>query len=284
VARNVLSTTGHLRHDFSPDMWDTLGKALHRNEQTLRKEARDRKHQFGETLAEYAWKKTAMLQEAFGRNRDVADLIADIKDGLSPADQEAIRTDLQSTPTLNKLMTELVRLDTIREPRFDAAIASRGRPEKANAGRQSQRVSPYPVKSGNQAPRKPLSETYDPTELKMRPNPLLPSKSPQWSYKFPDGRIIYLSSPCTKCGGKHFNFECKKDNMRTVARAAFMTPDSPWDESSLPQQEEEDSDKEDEMNVAYAAYMGTEPDEQAYSYTSEPVNRNQQQITSELWS
>jgi hypothetical protein len=102
-----------LRLDFSLEMWDTLGKALHRNEQVLKREARDRKREFGETLAEYAWQKTAMLQEAFGRNREVADLISDIKDGLSPTDQEAIRTDLQATPTLNKLMAELVRLDTI---------------------------------------------------------------------------------------------------------------------------------------------------------------------------
>jgi hypothetical protein len=89
-----------LREDFTLEMWNTLGKALHRNEQILRKEARDRKRQFGESLSEYAWKKLAMLQEAFGRNREAADLIADIKDGLTPADQEAIRSDLHSTPTV----------------------------------------------------------------------------------------------------------------------------------------------------------------------------------------
>jgi hypothetical protein len=268
-----------LREDFSLELWDTLGKALHRNEQTLRKEARDRKRQFGKTLAEYAWKKTAILQEAFGRNRDVADLIADIKEGLSPTDQEAIRADLQATPTLNKLMTELVRLDTIRGPKFNAAIASGGRPEKANAGRQSQRVSPYPVKSGNQAPWQPLSETYDPKELRMRQNPLLPSKPAQWSYKFPDGRIIYLSSPCAKCGGKHFNFECTKPKS-AVARAAFMAPEDPWDESVLGAPDET-SEEEDELAVAYVSKGFYEPRSHSGDVYHTPTKHKQ--IMDEPW-
>jgi hypothetical protein len=71
-----------LREDTSLKLWNILGKALHRNEQILKKEARDRKRLYGETLSEYAWKKFAMIQEAFGTNRDAADIISDIKDGL----------------------------------------------------------------------------------------------------------------------------------------------------------------------------------------------------------
>jgi hypothetical protein len=132
-----------LREDFTLEMWNTMGKALHRNEQILRKEARDRKRQFGESLSEYAGKKLAMLQEAFGRNRDAADLIVDIKDGLTPADQEAIHSDLLSTPTIGKFMEELVRLDKIRGPHLKAALSTGKSPQAAGSGRQH-RQSPYP--------------------------------------------------------------------------------------------------------------------------------------------
>jgi hypothetical protein len=138
-----------------------------------------------------------------------------------------------------------------------AAVAPGGRQEKVNPGGRLQRGSPYPVKL--QAPRPLLSETYDPKELKMRPNPLLPRKPAQWSYKFPEGKIIYLSSPCSKCGAKHFNFECKKEHRGTVARAAFMTTESAWDESSLQQSYED------------------------YTYASDTVDYGQRQITSEPW-
>jgi hypothetical protein len=266
-----------LREDFTLEMWDTLGKALHRNEQILRKEARDRKRQFGESLTEYAWKKTAMLQEAFGRNREAADVIADIKEGLTPADQEAIRSDLHSTPTLGKFMEELVRLDKIRGPRLKAALAGE-QSRSPSSSRQQQRAAPYPPRAGPQTPRQQLSETYNPKELMFRPNPMAPNSPPQCSYKFPTGKIIFLSSPCSKCGGKHFNFECKKPKPG-MARAAFTLPEESWDEFTVEPVEE--MDEEDDLAVAYVAYMGFEP---------EPANNNAYQkptchlqITDQPW-
>jgi hypothetical protein len=50
-----------LREDVSLVLWNSLGKAVHRNEQILKREARDRKSMYGETLSEYAWKKFAMI-------------------------------------------------------------------------------------------------------------------------------------------------------------------------------------------------------------------------------
>jgi hypothetical protein len=271
-----------LREDTTLVLWDTLGKALHRNEQILKKEARDRKRMFGETLSEYAWKKLAMLQEAFGNNRTAGDVISDIKDGLTSADQEIIQSDLHKKPSIGRFMDELARLDKIRGPRYKSALSVGHRQEPYSTGTANRRFG-----TTQNTIKPPLSESYDPKELKMRPNPLAPGKSAQWSYKFPTGKIIYLSSPCTKCGGKHFNFECKKDNRErkaVAARAAFMFPEEPWDEATIMEAEHESFDEEDEMEVAYAAYMGIEPAEQAYGYASETISSNQRQIAAEPWS
>jgi hypothetical protein len=260
-----------LREDASLKLWNTLGKALHRNEQILRKEARDRKRAFGETLSEYAWVKFAMIQEAFGRNRDAADVIADIKDGLTPTDQEIIQSDMAKRPSITRFMDELARLDKIRGLRFKSAIEG----ASSRPAASPQRRSPYAT-----PPKPPLAETYDQKELKMRVNPMAPDKTAQWSYRFPDGRTILLSSPCSKCGGKHFNFECKKDQ-RTVARAAFMMSDSPRDESSpTGTWDDYEEEEEDDLGVAYVAYSGIDnydPDQYRNS-------RGQRQITTEPWS
>jgi hypothetical protein len=113
-----------LREDVHLVLWNTLGKALHRNEQILKKEARDRKRMYGETLSEYAWKKFALVQEAFGTNRPAADVISDIKDGLTTADQEIIQSDLHKKPTITRVMDELARLDRILGPRYKSAIST----------------------------------------------------------------------------------------------------------------------------------------------------------------
>jgi hypothetical protein len=228
-----------------------------------------------------------MLQDAFGRERDVADLIADIKNGMSPADQEAVCTELQATPTLNKFMAELVRFDTIRGPKFNAALASGAgacRQDKANVGRQSLRGSPYPSskypgKSGTQPPKQPLAETYNPKELMMRSNPMTPNAAPQWLYRFPNKRIIFLSSPCTKCGGKRFNFECTKPKP-AIARAACMTPENPWNES-MPYAPDEMYEGEDELAVAYIFHVFYEP----HSHGSDTYHTttNDGQIMDEPW-
>jgi hypothetical protein len=268
-----------LREDVQLVLWNTLGKALHRNEQIVKKEARDRKRMYGETLSEYAWKKFAMLQEAFGTNRPAADVISDIKDGLTPADQEIIQSDLHKKPTITRFMDELARLDKIRGPRYKAAVSPGTRTFNTPSANSFNNPKRPPLQRNS--PQQPLSETYDPKELKMRPNPLLPGKPAQWSYKFPEGKIIYLSSPCSKCGAKHFNFECKKDYRGTVARAAFMTSDSAWDESAAQQSYEDNYDYELE-NDTFAGYMSIEPDEQAYSYISD--SGGQRLIASEPWS
>jgi hypothetical protein len=221
-----------------------------------------------------------MIQEAFGTNRDAADIISDIKDGLTPADQEIIRSDLEKKPTLSRFMDELARLDTIRGPRFKSVLDGPSSRPTASP----QRKTPYA------AAKRPLGETYKPKELKMRVNPMTPGKIAQWSYRFPDGRTIFLSSPCSKCGGKHFNFECKKDP-RTMARAAFMTSDSPWDESTPTL--DDDEEDEDDLSVAYVAYSGVDRYDPDYhrnsgvdSYNPD-YHRNsggQMQITAEPWS
>jgi hypothetical protein len=262
-----------LRYDTKLEHWDTLGKALHRNEQILRKEARDRVRQVGETLSEYAWKKFAMLQEAYGTERPASEIISDIKDGLSVTDQEIIQSDLHKKPSINRFMEELARLDRIRGPRYKAVTS-----QLANKGTTNPRDNRRP--SGRD--RQPLSESYDQRELKFRPNPMAPGKTSQWSYKFPNGRIIYLSSPCTKCGGKHFNFECKKETLKatSAARAAFMSPEEPWDEGQQSPYEESDNG-ENEMDIAYAAYMGIDSEPAAY-VAAQPYPP-QRQITAEPW-
>jgi hypothetical protein len=164
-------------------------------------------------------------------------------------------------------MEELVRLDKIRGPRLKAVLSAGKSPQ--NSSRQP-RPTPYPSKFAPAAPRPKLSETYDPKELTFRPNPMMPNATPQWSYKFPTGKISFLSSPCTKCGGKHFNFECKKPRPGTT-RAAFMLPEDSWDEFTTDTADQ--TDEEDELAVAYTAYPGYEPDP-AEAYQT-PMNRMQ---------
>jgi hypothetical protein len=89
---------------------------LFRNAALTRREARDRKRQQGKTLSEFAWRKLAMLNEAYGRNRPILDVIVDIKEGMSIADQEKITTGLQRNPPMTRFMEELERLDSIRGP------------------------------------------------------------------------------------------------------------------------------------------------------------------------
>jgi predicted nucleic acid-binding Zn-ribbon protein len=107
---------------------------------------------------------------------------------------------------------------------------------------------------------------------------MMPGSTPQWSYKFPTGKTIFLSSPCTKCGGKHFNFECKKPRPG-AARAAFILPEDSWDEFTTDTADE--TEEEDELAVAYMAYPGYESDPaQADAYRT-PTNR--MQITDQPW-
>jgi hypothetical protein len=248
----------NLRHDFTLEQWRNLGKPLFRNQTLTRKEARDRKRQHGETLSDYAWRKLAMLNEAYGRERPVLDVISDIKEGMSIADQEKIITDLQKSPSMSRFLEELARLDSIRGPMFKEAMNSGKQRYNAQQDRSDTRnKAPY----STPAPKKaPLSATYDPKQLAFRQNPLTPSAAKQWSYVFPNGRTIFLSSPCSHCGAKHFNFECKK---RDAARAAMQFGDG-WDEGG-----DDDSDEgEDFMEEACAAYTCVQPS--AWAYYADP--------------
>jgi hypothetical protein len=207
-------------------------------------------------LSDYAWKKLAMLNEAYGRERPTLDVIANIKEGLSVSDQEKFTTDLQRNPNLTRFMEELARLDSIRGPQFkdsmSAAQPYRGRQDRGDQTRPR-----------TDAKKTSLADTYDPKQLAFRQNPLTPSAAKQWSYVFPNCRTIFLSSPCSHCGAKHFNIECKKREEHRTARAAMQFGDG-WDEGG-----DDDSDEgEDFMEEACAAYTCVQPS--AWAYYADP--------------
>jgi hypothetical protein len=270
----------NLRHDFTLEQWHNLGKPLFRNQTLTRKEARDRKRQHGETLSDYAWRKLAMLNEAYGRERPVLDVISDIKEGMSIADQEKIITDLQNKPSMSRFLEELARLDSIRGPMFKDAMNSGKRRYNTQQDRSDTRN-----KAQYSTPTQkvqPLSATYDPKQLAFRQNPLTPSASKQWSYVFPNGRTIFLSTPCSHCGAKHFNFECKKrDEQRTASARAAMQFGEGWDEGGS----EESDEGEDFMEEACAAYTCVQPS--AWAYYADPrkqeTPRQSTRIDTEPW-
>jgi hypothetical protein len=110
-----------LRTDVELRYWQEWGRPLCRNSAVARAEARDRKRGPGETLTEYSWTKLAMLNEAYGSQRPAIDIIRDIKDGLTPSDQEKIRTDLETKPSVARLVAEMERMDTIRGSTFQTS-------------------------------------------------------------------------------------------------------------------------------------------------------------------
>jgi hypothetical protein len=245
-----------------------LGKPLFRNEALTRKEARDRKRQHGETLSEYAWRKLAMLNEAYGRNRPVLDVISDIKEGMSIGDQEKITADLHKSPSISRFLEEVARLDTIRGPMFKEAMT---------AGKARYNTATDKCRMTSQTQKKqPLWESYDPKQLAFRKNPLGDSAAPQWSYVFPNGRTIFLSTPCAHCGAKHFNFECKKADRKPRAAAMFGEA---WDETHDGSDEASDSD---EMEEACSTYICIAPS--SWTYYGRPQNpEDTGQTKSEPW-
>jgi hypothetical protein len=246
----------NLRDDHTLTQWRELGRPLFRNAALTRREARDRRRQRGETLSEYAWKKLAMLNEAYGRNRPVGDVIADIKEGMSIADQEKITTDLQKCPTMTRFLEELERLDSIRGPQFKDLMTL-----GPKGVRQSNTENSKKAQSRTDSRKPSLADSYDPKQLGFRQNPLTPAAPKQWSYVFPNGRTIFLSSPCTHCGAKHFNFECdKRATGPTQARAAVSFGGA-WDEGD----DESSGDEDDFMEAACSQYMCITP-ETTWSY------------------
>jgi hypothetical protein len=241
----------NLRDDHTLTQWRELGRPLFRNAALTRREVRDRRRQRGETLSEYAWKKLAMLNEAYGRNRPVADVIADIKEGMSIADQEKITTDLQKCPTMTRFLEELERLDSIRGPRLKDLMTP-----GPKGVRQSNTENSKKAQSRTDSRKPSLAESYDPKQLAFRQNPLTPAAPKQWSYVFPNGRTIFLSSPCTHCGAKHFNFECDKRATGSTQARGAVSFGGAWDEGD----DESSGDEEDFMEAACSQYMCITPD------------------------
>jgi hypothetical protein len=261
----------NLRNDYTLVQWRELAKPLFRNATLTRREARDRKRQRGETLSDYAWKKLAMLNEAYGRERPTLDVIADIKEGLSVSDQEKITTDLQRNPNLTRFMEELARLDSIRGPQFkESRSMTAPQPYRSRQDRGDQ------TRPRKDTKKTSLADTYDPKQLAFRQNPLTLSAAKQWSYVFPNGRTIFLSSPCSHCGAKHFNFECKKRDEHKNARAAMQFGEG-WDEGGDYDSEE----GEDFMEEACAAYTCVMPS--AWMYYGETPEPGPNQNDSKPW-
>jgi hypothetical protein len=156
----------NLRDDHTLTQWRELGRPLFRNAALTRREARDRRRQRGETLSEYAWKKLAMLNEAYGRNRPVADVIADIKEGMSIADQEKITTDLQKCPTMTRFLEELERLDSIRGPRLKDLMTP-----GPKGVRQSNTENSKKAQSRTESRKPSLAEGIRPKTTSIPPEP-----------------------------------------------------------------------------------------------------------------
>jgi hypothetical protein len=255
-----------------------LGKPLSRNEALTREEARDRKPQHGDTLSDYASRKLAMLNEPYGRERHVLDVISDIKEGMSISNQEKIMTDLQMSPTMSRFLEELARLDSIRGPMFKDAMNFGKQRYNALQNRSDKRSkAPY----SNPAPRKqPLLATYNPKQLAFRKNPLNTSAPPQWSYVFPNSRTIFLSTPCTHCGAKHFNFECQQQADKKAQAA--MTFGEGWDENEDGTDTESETDIMEEACNTYVCvppnswtYYGNTPRQESGYTKSGPWDESQ---------
>jgi hypothetical protein len=274
-----------LRTDTELRYWQEWGRPLCRNTVVARAEARDRKRRPGETLTEYSWTKLAMLNEAYGSQRPAADIIRDIKDGLTPSDQEKIRTDLESKPSVARLLAEMERMDTIRGSTFQSSSTPYKDRERSNWSYQNQgnRRNYDNQRYNNQTynnqgygnrnynnqnyNKRREKEPFDLKRLAWRTDKDDPKAGKQWSYEFSDGRIMYLNRACYMCGSKHFFFECEKfqnagknrgdsrgdnrgDNRGGPARAAFYKPqhDTPWDEFTGEDADEDDDEDEDDVD------------------------------------
>jgi hypothetical protein len=227
-------------------------------------------------LAEYSWSKLVLLNEAYGSQRPAADIIRDIKDGVTPSDQEKIRTDLEAKPFVARLLAEMERMDTIHGSTFQNSNTLYKDSERSNWSYQNQgsRRNYNNQKYNNQNynnqknnnqnynnqsynnqnyNKRREKEPFDLKRLAWRIDKDDPKAGKQWLYEFPDGRIIYLNRACYMCGSKHFFFECEKfknagnvGNNRVVqARVAFYKPqhDAPWDEFTSNDGEDEEDEE-----------------------------------------
>ena len=113
-----------LRRSIDLSEWWKLGRVMVKNSPYARQAALNRKREFGETMLIYGWRKLAMLNEAYGRDRAVVDTISDIKEGLSLNDQVMIRTDLSANPSVQALFEEFTSFDLIRSPMFAKATCT----------------------------------------------------------------------------------------------------------------------------------------------------------------
>lgn len=233
-----------LRVDYTLGQWRALGAKLTRRNYVGRKEAFARKRRPGETLVEYAYAKHAMLKDAYGE-RSQAELVADIRDGMSVHDQLLVRTEYARRPTVQALIDELARIDEIRAEEFKTATRTRittfqqGQTIQASqsfTNRQGNKtagatigVNPYVPKP--RAPRTPFQ--YDPKMIKMRPNPAKGNTS-ALSYEFPDGRTIFMNRECRHCSSMaHFDFQCLKKPGAARAAPMFVEDEEDRQEDSV---------------------------------------------------
>jgi hypothetical protein len=169
-----------------------------------RAEARDRKRRPSETLTEYSWTKLVMLNEAYGSQRPATNIIRDIKDGLTPSDQEKIRADLDMRPSVAQLLAEMERMDTIRGSTFQTSTTPHKERERYNGGYQNQYQNQsrwnysqndsrnYKQKYDQNYNRRKEKEPFDLKRLAWRIDKDDVKAGKRWSYEFSDGRIMYL--------------------------------------------------------------------------------------------
>jgi hypothetical protein len=123
-----------LRTDIDLQYWQEWGRPLCRNSSVAQADARDRKRCPGETVTEYSWTKLAMLNEAYRSQRPATDIIRDIKDGLTPSDQEKIRVDLDTRPSVSQLLAEMERMDTPCGSTFQTSTTPHKERERYSGG------------------------------------------------------------------------------------------------------------------------------------------------------
>ena len=217
-----------LREDVELNLWPVVGGRLSKRNHAGRKDAMNRKRQVGETLVTYATVKLRMLKEAFPADREVRDVIKDIRDGLSVQDQLAIREDMSSWPTIPRLMEELQRMDEIKAEEFRTAYRALKTPGNQTGRQVSNDTGRKNQNTGNKRnPRPPF--VYEPSKIKYKVDPKNPSGPKVRTYEFNDGKVIWLQLDCKHCGAKHFNFECNKRPSPGAARAAPMQVDDSED-------------------------------------------------------
>ncbi|KAE8241928.1 hypothetical protein A4X13_0g7201 [Tilletia indica] len=247
------------------DAWcEAMRAAFPVNRQQLKRDAWTRKWKpTEETAMGYYFHKVRLLRQSFGKDASEDSLVNDIKDGL-PETMVALLRLPRKDATLTELVTELGDWEPnwrkqykvpLLAPTTSAAIASNtgsaitfntsasalnpavARVLQTTMGRSASapttpaavaNTSSRAAPSGHTVP-KPMSKlaaSYDPTRV-------IPAKNGQPRRYRPPGRdtVMDLKSPCSYCGGDHFNFE--HDHVVPQVHAIVAEDDDydeyPWD-------------------------------------------------------